>query len=145
MAKKGLHTLIRVRKWDVDEKQRAVGLLLRDEEKIQEFQTALAREIEEEKALVGQSAPDQRMTFEPYLQRCKQRRNNLEAALILIRRKIEEAREELAEAYRRLKTFEITQDQRDTAEEKEENRVEQITLDEMGIDLHRRKTGAHAV
>lgn len=144
MAKKGLHTLIRVRKWEVDEKQRAVGLLLRDEEKIIEFQVALDRELDEEKALVSQSAANERMTFEPYIRRWRQRRDNLEAALILIRRKIEEAREELAEAYRRLKTFEITQDQRDTAEEKEENRLEQISLDEMGIDLHRRKASSHA-
>jgi flagellar FliJ protein len=144
MAKKGLHTLIRVRKWEVDEKQRAVGLLLRDEEKIIEFQVALDRELDEEKALVSQSAANERMTFEPYIRRWRQRHDNLEAALILIRRKIEEAREELAEAYRRLKTFEITQDQRDTAEEKEENRLEQISLDEMGIDLHRRKASSHA-
>ena len=145
MAKKDLHTLIRVRKWDVDEKQRAVGALLRDEEKILDFQAALAREMEEEKALVGQAVPSARMTFEPYIQRGKQRRQNLEAALILIRQKIDQAREELAEAYRRFKTFEITQDQRDAAEEAEENRVEQITIDEMGIDLHRRKNNAHVI
>lgn len=145
MAKKDLHTLIRVRQWDVDEKQRAVGALLRDEEKILDFQAALEREIEEEKILVGQALPNARMTFEPYIQRCKQRRQNLEAALILIRQKIDQAREELAEAYRRLKTFEITQEQRDAAEAAEESRVEQINIDEMGIDLHRRKSNAHVI
>jgi flagellar export protein FliJ len=145
VAKKDLHTLIRVRKWDVDEKQRAVGVLLRDEERIIEFQQALEREIIEEKALVSQAAANERLTFQAYIQRCKQRRSNLEAGLILIRGKIEQAREELAEAYRRLKTFEITQEQRDAAEEAEENRVEQITLDEMGIDLHRRKTNTHVI
>ena len=144
MAKKDLHTLIRVRKWEVDEKQRAVGLLLRDEEKIIEFQAALDRELEEEKAMVSQVAANERGTFEPYIRRWRQRRNNLDAALILLRRKIEEAREELAEAYRRLKTFEITQDQRDKAEQKEEDRLEQISLDEMGIDLHRRKMASQA-
>ena len=33
-AAKDLHTLIRLRKWDVDEKQRAVAALLRREEAI---------------------------------------------------------------------------------------------------------------
>lgn len=145
MAKKGLHTLIRVRKWDVDEKQRAVGALLRDEERIIEFQQALEREIVAEKALVSQADANARRTFQAYIQRCKMRRSNLEAGLILIRQKIEQAREELAEAYRRLKTFEITQEQRETAEEKEELRVEQIGLDEMGIDLHRRKANTHVI
>ena len=142
MAKMDLHTLIRVRKWDVEEKQRALGSLLRDEERILEFQAALVRELDEEKAFAGKAEARETMTLEPYLQRWRQRRDNLASVLILLRRKIDEARDELAEAYRRLKTFEITQQQRDAAEEKEENRLEQITLDEMGIELHRRKTNA---
>ena len=32
MPAKSLHTLIRLRKWEVDEKQRALGLLIREEE-----------------------------------------------------------------------------------------------------------------
>ncbi len=144
MAKKTLHTLIRVRKWEVDEKQRALGLLLRDEEKILEFQAALVRELAEEKALVSQIPGNERTTFEPYVRRWAQRRDNLASVLILLRQKIEGAREELAEAYRRLKTFEITQDQRDVTEEKEENRVEQMTLDEMGLELYRRKESVSA-
>lgn len=142
MAKMDLHTLIRVRKWDVEEKQRALGQLLRDEERILEFQAALNRELDEEKTFAGKAEARETMTLEPYLQRWRQRRDNLASVLILLRRKIDEAREELAEAYRRLKTFEITQEQRDAAEEKEENRLEQIVLDDMGIDLHRRKTNA---
>lgn len=139
MPKVDLHTLIRVRKWDVEERQRALASLLADEEKVLDFQRALERELEQEKAVASAASADQRYTLEPYIQRCRQRRDNIAAALILIREKINEAREHLAEAYRRLKTFEITQEQRDAAEEAEENRVEQIALDEMGIDLHRRK------
>lgn len=142
MAKDDLATLIRIRKWDVEEKQRAVGALMRDEEKLLDFQTALERELVQEKATASQAAANERYTLEPYIQRCRERRNNIAAALILIRRKIDEARDELAEAYRRLKTFEITQEQRDAAEEAEENRIEQITLDEMGLDAHRRKQNA---
>jgi flagellar biosynthesis chaperone FliJ len=55
---------------------------------------------------------------------------------------IDAARDELAEAYRRLKTFEVTQEQREDAEEKEFNRREQIDLDEIGLNLHRRRTSA---
>jgi flagellar export protein FliJ len=143
MTKKmDLHTLIRVRKWDVEEKQRALAALLRDEEKILDFQRALEVELEQEKAAASKAPGDQRFTLEPYIQRVKQRRENIAAALVLIRGKINEARDHLAEAYRRLKTFEITQEQRDEAEEAEANRVEQINLDEMGIELHRRKLTA---
>ncbi|MBL8628069.1 MAG: flagellar FliJ family protein [Rhodospirillaceae bacterium] len=140
MPKADLHTLIRVRKWDVEERQRALAALLADEEKVLDFQRALERELEQEKSVASAASADQRFTLEPYIQRCRQRRDNIAAALVLIREKINEARDHLAEAYRRLKTFEITQEQREAAEEAEENRVEQIALDEMGIDLHRRKT-----
>ncbi len=140
MAKMDLHTLIRVRKWTVEEKQRALAALLADEEKVLEFQRALERELEQEKAVASASSADLRYTLEPYIQRYRQRRDNIAGALILIRQKINEARDHLAEAYRNLKTFEITQEQRDAAEEAEENRKEQITLDEMGLDLYRRNT-----
>ncbi len=140
--KMDLHTLIRMRKWEVEEKQRALGALLRDEEKILDFQRALEAELEQEKATASKAPGDQRFTLEPYIQRCKQRRENIAAALMLIRIKINEARDHLAEAYRRLKTFEITQDQRDAAEAAEENRLEQIGLDAIGIELHRRKAPA---
>ncbi|MBL8645467.1 MAG: flagellar FliJ family protein, partial [Rhodospirillaceae bacterium] len=125
MAKADLHTLIRVRKWEVEEKQRALAALLADEEKILDFQRALERELEQEKAVASKASADQRFTLEPYIQRCRQRRDNIAAALVMIRARIDEAREHLAEAYRRLKTFEITQELRDDAELAEENRVEQ--------------------
>lgn len=139
MAKMELHTLIRVRKWDVEEKQRALAALLADEEKVLDFQRALERELEQEKAVASAADADKRFTLEPYIQRVRQRRDNIAAALILIRGKINEARDHLAESYRRLKTFEITQDQRDKAEEAEENRTEQIAMDELGLELYRRK------
>lgn len=139
MAKTDLHTLIRVRKWDVEEKQRALGALLRNEEQLLEFSAALERELAEEKAFVSQSDPGHRMTFEPYVQRCRQRREEIEKAMAQLRQRIDAARDELAEAFRRLKTFEITQEVRDTAEAAEENRVEQLTLDEIGLELHRRR------
>ena len=62
-----------------------------------------------------------------------------------MREQIEAARDELSEAYRRLKTFVITQEQRDEAEALEESRLEQIELDEMGLELHRRELNVHVL
>ncbi len=139
MARKDLHTLIRLRKWDVDEKQRAVAVLLRREEAILDAQKDLAREIAQEKVFVGQAQVIQTtFTFSAFLARCNMRREEQANALMQVRGLIEEAREELADAYRRLKTFEVTQEQRDVAEEKDANRLEQIELDEIGLNLHRR-------
>jgi flagellar export protein FliJ len=142
MAMKDLHTLIRLRKWEVDERQRAVAALLRREEAILTAQRDLALEIEREKAFVGQAAVFETMTFSAYLDRCEERRVEMDNALVEARRLIEDARDELAEAYRRLKTFEVTQEMREEAEEKEAARVETIELDEIGLNLHRRRNVA---
>jgi flagellar export protein FliJ len=138
MVTKDLHSLIRIRKWDVEEKQRALAALLRREEAVLDAQAALAAEMEREKAYVAKAETPQR-TFAAYLERCDQRKEQIASALAEVRRLIEEAREELAESYRRLKTFEVTQEAREEAEAKEEDRREQMELDEIGLTLHRRK------
>ncbi len=140
MAKKELHTLIRLRKWDVDEKQRALAVVLRAEESIIARQEALEAEIKNELALAAQLPADQRGTLHGYFKRCEGYRAALTSALDDVRQRIVKAQDQLAEAYRRLKTFEVTQKQRDLAEEHEENRLETIDLDEIGLNLHRRKS-----
>ena len=139
MATKDLHTLIRIRKWDVDEKQRAVGALLRREESILENQAALEEEMKREMALASQANPTERYTLVPYLDRCEDRKKVMASLLVEVRRAIDAARDELAESYRNLKTFEVTQEARETKEEADETRLEQMELDEMGLTLHRRK------
>jgi flagellar FliJ protein len=138
--KKDLHTLIRLRKWDVDEKQRALAALLRHEEEVMARQAALEAEVQAEIVFAGQAPIDQRSTLAPYLKRSDEFRVRLAAALEEVRRQVAGAQENLAESYRRLKTFEITQDQRDAAEAAEENRLENIELNELGLNLHRRKS-----
>jgi len=140
MAKKELHTLIRLRKWDVDERQRALAVLLQQEEGVVERQAALEAEILHELAFAGNLPADQRGTLAGYLKRCENFRAALDSALQEIRQRIAAAQEQLGEAYRRLKTFEVTQDQRDLTEAKEEVRLETIELNEIGLNLHRRKT-----
>jgi len=140
VAKKGLHTLIRLRKFDVDEKQRALAVLLRSEEQIIEHQNALEAEVRAELAFAANAPVEQRSTLSAYLERSEQKRERLAGALQEMRRHIAGAQDNLAEAYRRLKTFEVTQKQRDTAEAKEEARLETIELNELGLTLHRRKT-----
>lgn len=59
--------------------------------------------------------------------------------LEMVRAEIVRAREELAEAYNELKTFEITQRERDRRAQEERDKKEQAFLDEVGLNIHRRK------
>jgi flagellar FliJ protein len=146
MAKqKDLSVLIRLRKWDVDERQRALGVILREEEHVIARQQSLENSLVREREFVGKADPSQRVTFEAFVRRCIDARAALDQELFEVRKRIAVAQAELAEAYRRLKTFEISQKQRDAAEKKEEDRLEQINLDEIALTLHRRGAGGTAI
>lgn len=145
MARSDLETLIRLRKFEVDERQRAMALLLRREEAVLSGIDALENEKKAEAAFMSQAGVWEGSTFPAYLEQWDVRRDQFRQALNQVRAMIEQARDELSEAYRRLKTFEITQEQRDELEALEDSRLEQIELDEMGLELHRRKQNAQVL
>ena len=139
MVKKDLQSLIRLRKWEVDEKQRGLAVLLRKEEAIIERQVALEEEIRREVAHTSEVPAEQQFTFAAYLERCGGYREELEDTLNEVRRLGEVAQEELSEAFRQLKPIEETQKLRDVEGEKQESRQEQEDLDEVGLNLNRRR------
>ena len=145
MASRDLQTLIRLRKFEVDERQRAMAVSLRREEAVLNGIEALRVEKQTETSFMEQAGVWEGSTFTAYLEHWEIRRQQFLDALANVRAQIEQAREQLSDAYRRLKTFEITKETRDEDEEREENRLEQIDLDEMGLDLHRRKQNARVL
>lgn len=140
-----LETLIRLRKFEVDERQRAMAVLLRREEAVLAGLDALADEKKAETAFMEKAGVWEGSTFTAYLERWDMRHQQFMGALDQVRAEIEKARDELSDAYRRLKTFEITKENRDIEEDREESRLEQIDLDQMGLDLHRRKQDARVL
>ena len=143
MAKKPLHNLIRLRKWDVDEKRRALATLLRHEESVIERQNAHEADVRAEIEFANAAPVELRGTLSGYLMRADEMRQRLAQALKDVQARVAVAQDDLAEAYRRSKTLEVTQASRDKAEAIEENRREEADLNEMGLNLHRRReTGA---
>lgn len=140
MVKKDLHNLIRLRKWDVDEKQRALAVLLRHEEAVIERQQALEDEIASEIAFANTAPVELRGTLSGYIARSDEKRARLAAALHEVQIRVAQAQDHLAESYRRLKTFEVTQENRDKVEAAEEDRRQEIDLNEIGMNLYRRRT-----
>jgi flagellar protein FliJ len=139
MAKKDLHNLIRLRKWDVDEKRRALATLLRHEEAVVERQNALEAEIRAEIQFANTAPVELRGTLSGYLARSDDMRGRLAEALREVQARVAHAQEDLAEAYRRSKTLEVTQANRDKADALEDNRLEEIELNEVGLNLFRRR------
>ena len=138
MAGKDLKTLIRVHKFELDEKQRQLGNLLRFEQALQNRKILLAKRfIEEEQA--ANSSPVAAITFGAYVDWHIEENRRVDRALEENRHEILLMRDEIIEAYQELKTLEITQDNRDKRELAELERKTNAMLDEIGLTLHRRR------
>ncbi|MFN3076356.1 MAG: flagellar export protein FliJ [Alphaproteobacteria bacterium] len=135
-----LKALIRYSKWGVDEKRRVLADLQRREDAILAEQRALEEEILAEQRLVATSAVEVSAGFAygGFAIRCLQRREQLSAALENARALVAQAQDELAEAFRELKTYEISQANRERREREEMERREQVDQDEISLNLFRR-------
>ena len=128
---KSRETLIRLRRFDVDEHQQKVGDIEAMINDFTQMATDLERQIEVEQERAGVSDVNH-YAYPTFAKAAIQRRENLKASIGDLELKLESAREELAEAFEELKKVELIQE-RDT----ERNRVyasaiEQSELDDIG-------------
>lgn len=146
MAKpaKGLKTLIRLSKFSVDEKRRVLTALQTREDQIIEEIRQGEEQLRHEQHLAAEDATGIGFSYGAFQNAWMRRRDLMHQALAAVRADIEKARDELAEAFRELKTYEVTQANREKREREELDRKEQIFLDEIGLNMHRRKQEAEA-
>ena len=135
---KSRETLIRLKKFQVDEKRRKVAQI---EGMIAEFERMagdLVREIAVEQELAGINDPAH-FAYPTYAKAAIQRRENLKRSADELRGQLDDARAVLAESFEDLKKVELL-DERDQARERAENNArEQAELD--GIGLMRSRFG----
>lgn len=134
-----LHGVIRYRKHVVDEKRRALGELLRQEDYLRGSLVALDEEMQREAQIAASDSRGAGIGYGFYIQRAKDRRDALIAAIEEMGRRVDKAQEEVRESFKELKTFEIAQENRDEAERQERETKAQQTLDGIALDLHRRR------
>lgn len=125
---KSRETLIRLKKFQVDEKRRKVAQI---EAMIAEFDRIageLEREIKVEQDRAGIHDPAH-FAYPTYAKAATARRENLRQSTVELRVQLEDAKSALGEAFEELKKVEML-DERDQAREKaEENAREQTELD----------------
>ncbi len=137
---KGLATLVRVNEWSVDEKRRALGVLLRELDDMEAHRRRLDQELIDEQAAAAKVPDEAGFLYGVYAEGVIHRREQMDAAIAAKETEIEAARETLNEAYRELKKYEVIRDNRVRREREEEARDERIQLDEMGIETYRRRS-----
>jgi len=139
---KSRETLIRLKKFQVDEKRRKVAQI---EAMIAEFDriaTDLDREIKTEQDRAGIHDPAH-FAYPTYAKAAIARRENLKRSADELKVQVDDAKASLGEAFEELKKVEML-DERDHAREKaEQNAREQVELDRIAA-LRFRTGSAHA-
>jgi flagellar export protein FliJ len=129
---KSRETLIRLKKFQVDEKRRKVAQI---EGMIAEFDRMgadLEREIKSEQDRAGIHDPGH-FAYPTYAKAAMTRRENLKRSADELRIQLEEAKSALGEAFEEMKKVELL-DERDQARERDEEAArEQANLDAIGL------------
>ena len=132
---KSRETLIRLKKFQVDEKRRRVAQI---EGMIAEFERIagdLEREIKVEQDRAGIHDPGH-FAYPTYAKAAMNRRENLKRSADELRGQLEDAKAALGEAFEEMKKVELL-DERDQMREREEaNAREQAELDSIGMLRH---------
>lgn len=135
---KGLAALIRLHSWRLDEKRRELADLQGLEDQFLEDLRRLAAEMAAEQEF-AKTSDTGAFSYGGFAVGVIERRKRIEASIAEVRRRIEEKNDEVAEAFRELKRYEITQAERLKRQRAEAERHAQAALDEMSLIQHQRR------
>lgn len=135
---RGLPSLIRLHKWQLEEQQRQLAQLEGLQQQFVGRIRILDAEVAAESAAAG-AASETGHVLGGYIQASLQRRRNLEQSAAGVQSQIDDVREQVAEAFQELKRFELAHEQNLRRERKTAKRRERVQEDELGINMFRRR------
>lgn len=141
MAKRDLHTLIRIREWDVDEKRRILGELLKTLYGLEEQARKLEADFREEQRIAAASPAEAGFCYGVYAHTVIERREELARLIAGAEARVAKAQDRLRAAHGELRKFEMAQERRDKEALAERDRKDQAILDEIGIRGYLRRRG----
>lgn len=133
-----LDTLIRLHRWQLDEKRRALADLRALADRLEEEKARLEAEVAREQETARSSA-EVAFSYAGFAQVAIERRRRLEESIGQIRRQIVSATDEVAEAFQELKRYELAQEGRDRRERQRRRRREGALLDEVAVTGYLRR------
>ena len=129
---KSRETLIRLKKFQVDEKRRRVTQIEGMIADFQRMSVDLEREIQTEQERAGINDPTH-FAYPTYAKAAIQRRENLKHSADELKVQLNEAKDALAEAFEELKKVELLDDRDRMRERAAEAAIEQSELDAIGL------------
>lgn len=131
-------SLIRLHKFQVDERRRKVAeielLLAEFRNKERELEAQVL--AEQEKAGISDEA---HFAYPMFAKSVQKRRENILQSIADLDIQLGQAQEELAAAFRELKKYELMEESRKRKVRKQTQRLEQAELDEIALQIHRRR------
>jgi flagellar FliJ protein len=139
---KGLHRLIRLHQYRVDEKRRSLGKLLGEAALLEEKSKNLEHEIIAEQEIANLAPDSVGMFYGHYATAAVKKREQIALEIDGFAKSIAVAQEEMREEYKDMKVFVITQESHDRTVALETIKEEQAILDELGQEAYRRRSQA---
>ncbi len=135
---KGLDSLIRLHRWQLDEKRRHLVELERLAQRLAAQIHDLEVEIRNEQQF-AESSTEAARTYGDYVQAAIGRREKLDASLAELQSQRVVAKEGVAEAYSELKKYELVKVRNQRLANKRRQHQEQQVMDEVALNLFRRR------
>ena len=132
--------MIRLHKWQLDEKRRNMVELEEMKQGMLQNLTSLQNELIAEQKKVSESSVVN-IGYAAYAQQVMARRVNIVNSMQEIDVSIEDMKDQVAEAFKELKKYEVVEQRQRERERTDLNRRQQIEQDELAINMHRQKSG----
>lgn len=138
---KDFKTLVRMRKWALDDKRRELGEMLGVLENLIGEKTTLEQALIAEQKVAAENPELVGFAYAGFANAVIAERVALQTRIAEQEAKIDAFRDEVADAFKAMKTAEIAERNRVAAERAEEDRKEQEELDEIGMRSATRDDG----
>jgi flagellar FliJ protein len=135
-----LKSLIKLRRHNVDEKQKLLAQLYREVEEIERGKNMLIERLRSEREVLDKSGTLEMYAYfgrfsqniQRMLERLNQEKRKLETRIVI-------AQDDVREAFANMKRVEIVQREREKEEKKEQDDKETREMDDIGLEGFRRK------
>lgn len=133
-----LKTIIRVQKWQLDEKRRALSELQNLADRLNTESERLEEEIRAEQQ-TARNDFNAAFTYAGFARGAIDRRRRIADSIRQVQGQIETATEQMAEAYQDLKRYELAEEERLKREREKQKRKDEALLDETALVGFRRR------
>ncbi len=131
-------TLIRVQKWQLDEKRRALTELQNLEDRLRNEAERLGEELRAEQE-TARNDFNASFTYAGFARSTIERRKRIDDSIRQVQEQIVAATEQVAEAYQDLKRYELAEEERLKREREKQKHKEELMMDETALIGFRRR------